>query len=93
VNIPEGRNVLQQLVDEYSSYWSDSHSDEVFQPLMQKELPNNFLLRVMRRCREIKDYGDQDKRCYYEHATDEEKDSCHDDHLKYDEDKEHAYVE
>jgi hypothetical protein len=64
---------------------------------MQAELPKKFLLRVMRRCREMKggeqDDEDEAERCYYEHTTDEEKASCPKKHMRYDEKKEHAYFE
>jgi hypothetical protein len=65
-NIPEDRITLQQMVDEYSVYWGDGNDGDVFQPLMQMELPKKLLLRVMRRCRvmkEVPDDEDEVNRC------------------------------
>lgn len=80
-NLPAHSPILQLLVDAQCRHWSEC-LDDTEEVELQKQLPYDFLLRVMKRYSE-KVYGDTAwfeeplARClYHEHASDEERKEC-----------------
>ena len=96
-NIPQHRMILQWLLDQYCAGWSmelpPGDSDE------ESILPREFLLRVVRRYRELwlesKDgeIGGRKERCYLEHGNEDEKKACKKLHMRFDSEVGHGYFE
>jgi hypothetical protein len=79
-NVPYERRLLQLMVDShcrYSEALGDANDDE---EKLYPELPHEFLLRVMKRYRELREEGAMNKdlnECdYHEHVTEEERARC-----------------
>jgi hypothetical protein len=85
-NIPCDRPILQFLVDDFCDHW-DKEADDELEVGAQKQFPTAFTLRVMRRFSEKLDLSTQiwveAKRCFLEHASEEEKEACSAAHMKY----------
>ena len=89
-NIQPSSVLLQHLVDMYCTAWNEDIDD--FNPQTFDDLPNSFIRRVIQRlkcyCRHT-----EEKRCYLEHASEQEKKKCLALHIEYDEDDEIAFFE
>lgn len=87
-SIPSDRPILQFLVDKHCYSWQHCCEDT---PDSLAELPRDFMLRVMRRLKEIleeaKHPASSAIRCYYEHVDDTEAAACGKSHMRYEEDK------
>jgi hypothetical protein len=92
-NIPLDRPILQLLVDFHCDTWTQCWENG---PDTVNEHPHAFVGRAMRRLHEQllrKTRGHPEKlpRCYYEHASDEEKKTCPSAHMDYDEEKDFGF--
>ena len=90
--IPKDRAVVQFLVDEYChNYQNNGERDE-------GTLPREFLLRCMRRLKDMAsepqgDHRARLQRCYLEHTIEGEKEACPKLHMRFDQDVGHGYFE
>jgi hypothetical protein len=85
-NMPAGHPFIQALVDGYCQEW-DGEEFCCSYGEMQK-LPFSFLRRVVARLSELKETSSKkkkEKRCYWVHDGDEEKNACGALHMCYDE--------
>ena len=95
-NIPSDRPILQHLVDDFCRMHKECHDDEEDDVAAQKQLPREFLLRVMRAFPDMrKDAADKlQRRCYYEHASEEGKRRCRlGTHMIFNKAKDYGYFE
>jgi hypothetical protein len=87
-NIPLDRPILQLLVDEHCQVWDSTEEGDLNIKAIN-ELHPKFLLRAMRRLRQMKEKSwntlPMDTWCYYEHESDEQRTACTKQHMKYDE--------
>jgi hypothetical protein len=88
-NIPLDRPILQLLVDEHCQVWDSDEDNEDLDIKALNELHPKFLLRAMRRLREMKEKSwdnlPMSTWCYFEHESYEQKTACTKHHTKYDE--------
>lgn len=89
-NIKPSSVLLQHLVDMYSTAW-DEDKDEFAASTFDK-LPNSFIRRVIKRLKDADD-GTGKRRCYLEHASEQETKNCLALHLTYEEAADIAYFE
>lgn len=76
--------MLQMLADISCSEWNEH--DDYEAPMGKLEvLPQDFMIRVIRRYSQLRFDPDtaKEKRCYLEHASDEEQDECNSKHMTY----------
>ncbi|KAH7094591.1 hypothetical protein FB567DRAFT_574567 [Paraphoma chrysanthemicola] len=89
-NIPPGRHILQQIIDDHCTSWDPFYETEE-DVAAQDYLPHTFMLRAMRRQAELQHGGPNgDLRCYREHNSDEDKNDCDLLHMTYDEKRHQA---
>lgn len=84
-NIPSSRIILQFFTDEFCKHWSDEWDDD---PKALKQLHPDALVRILRRYNRLNRMTAQEKEldcCYYEHASEQEKDLCERQHSFFDE--------
>ncbi|KAH7084946.1 hypothetical protein BKA63DRAFT_6393 [Paraphoma chrysanthemicola] len=89
--LPASCGLLQFLGD---SYCANSVKDEDSTLAAQDELPRAFLRRVLLRFQELSLMTDEEQgeeaRCYLEHESEQEKNACEKEHIRYDEKKDLA---
>ncbi|KAF1834986.1 hypothetical protein BDW02DRAFT_620594, partial [Decorospora gaudefroyi] len=92
--IPVDRPILQLLVDAHCERWTPCV--EVHLPNMLAEYPHAFVVRALRRMHEkllrtMRGLPEKWPRCYYEHASEEEKYTCRVWHREYDHEKGYGF--
>jgi hypothetical protein len=97
-SVPADRPILQLIVDTFCATWEEKGSDAD----TLSSFPKKFMMRVMRRYSELcvswPDDEENEKkvvRCYYEHASVEEKEekACPHQHMVYNKEKDFGYFE
>ncbi|KAF2833615.1 hypothetical protein CC86DRAFT_278529, partial [Ophiobolus disseminans] len=85
-NIPSDRPILQHLVDHFCRKDFENRGEGKDAIDAQNQLPREFLMRVTRSFAKLRDLtaAKMSKRCYLEHASEEEKDQCTKDHMRFD---------
>jgi hypothetical protein len=95
--VPQQRVIWQFLVDECCSAKVTVYAvEEEDEKLAEGRMPKEFLLRCMRRFRELvktPQQGQEQERCYLEHSSAEEKEDCPKLHMRYDEATRHGHFE
>lgn len=93
-HIPFDRPILQHLADICCKDWYEDEDEEA-DIFAQKDLPQAFIMRVLRRfgeVREMKQMNIQSHvRCYYEHASEEDEKRCGKAHMVYNEKRDYGY--
>jgi hypothetical protein len=79
-NIRPSSILLQHLVDMYCTVWNAC--DDEFDATTFDNLPNRFLRRVMKRLKDA-GHGTGKRRCYLEHASEQETKNCLALHMTY----------
>jgi len=94
--VPQERVFWQFLVDECCSTTSEYSMGPEYEEEAEEKMPKEFLLRCMRRFRELvktPQQGKEQERCYLEHWSAKEKNACSGLHMRYDEATRHGYFE
>jgi hypothetical protein len=93
-NVPSNRPILQELVDDFCHTYNPAYDDET-DIAAQESLPREFFLRVLRTVHSVRnsECTETTKRCYLEHAEDEEKSACGKSHMVFDTVRGHGYFQ
>ncbi|KAH7389568.1 hypothetical protein DE146DRAFT_700989 [Phaeosphaeria sp. MPI-PUGE-AT-0046c] len=86
--LPQACVILQNLIDAYCANWNNNQRNYSLE--VQNRLPLDFHRRVSHKLYELGKMTDEEKgrqRCYFEHASDEEKGACPALHFRWDPEK------